>query len=204
MEVFMGKFVFDPSIMAEDDPLIKLIKEWEGYCEDKYNIAKSIGPKVIVEIGVRAGYSAWAFLQANPEATYYGLTINTGAGGSGGGGCKPWSYEAEKMLLARGYDIKIQHDFNSQKHDELPVTGDFYHVDADHTARGAYHDIDLCFKSAKAGAYILVDDYNPGLGNGVKSGTDKWVEEHKNLVETKHFPDTANGDLLIKILAKGE
>jgi hypothetical protein len=186
-------FKFDPSILAAGDPLAKNPKRYEYYCKHKYEIAKSVNPKVIVEIGVRAGYGAWAFLQANPEAIYYGLTIN---------GPEPWSYAAEKMLLARGYNVKIQHDFNSQKHNKLPVSGDFYHVDANHSEKCAYHDIGLCFESAGIGAYILIDDYNSGPSKGVKKATDRWVEEHKGLIETRHFPDTRNGDFLIKILRK--
>jgi hypothetical protein len=77
-----------------------------------------------------------------------------------------------------------------------------YHVDGEHTVKGAYHDISLCFENGHAGCYILVDDYNQHPSIRVTRGTDKWVEEHKGLVETQVFPDTANGDFLIKILGE--
>ena len=199
-------FKFDPSIIATNDPLRSKIKieHWAKYCECKYQIANDVKPDAIVEIGVRAGYGAWALLQSNPKAMYYGLDANNNTHGGLGG---PWSPVAEKMLNSRGHAVKMWHDFDSQVHTSLPEEIGkeeviLYHVDGDHTAKGAYNDIVLCFKNAHAGCYILVDDYNPGPGIGVQNGTNKWVEENKDLVETEVFPDTGNGDILIKILKK--
>jgi hypothetical protein len=214
MEAFMHKdkakkhkrmFGFDPSIIAVNDPLRSsedAMKRWEDYCRWKYQIVKNIRLDAIVEIGVRAGYSAWALLQANPKAKYYGLDANNNTHGGLGG---PWSPVAEKMLKSRGYNVKMWHDFDSQTHDSLPIkiskeTVALYHVDGDHTAIGAYNDITLCFNNAHVGCFILVDDYNPGPGISVMNGTDKWIAKHKGLVETTAFPDTGNGDMLIKII----
>ena len=48
------------------------LEEYRKYYQVKYDIISSIQPKKIVEIGVRAGYSAYYFLQAVPSAEYVG------------------------------------------------------------------------------------------------------------------------------------
>lgn len=193
-------FKFDPSIIASNDPAKNV--NWANYCKHKYNIAKDIQPDIIVEIGVRAGYSAWALLQANPTAAYCGFDCDADVPCSRGG---PWSPIAEEMLKSRGYNVKIWHNFDSQKNSRLPVRPEvsdiiLYHIDGEHTVKGVYNDLELCFKNGYSGCYILVDDYNAGPSLVVKQGTDKWIADHKNLIETKHFPESANGDMLIKIL----
>lgn len=198
-------FKFDPSIVAVNDPIRNhkgQMEHWAKYCKCKYEIAKDIKPDVIVEIGVRAGYSAWALLQANPEAIYYGFDANNGTHGGLGG---PWSPVAEEMLKSRGYNVKMWHDFNSQAQNALPIEPDvketvLYHIDGEHTVKGVYNDLDLCFNNAHPNCFILVDDYNKWPSLVVKQGTDKWIAEHTNLIETKAFPDTGNGDMLIKIV----
>jgi GNAT superfamily N-acetyltransferase len=197
-------FKFDPSIIAIKDPV--RAHNWAKYCECKYQIAKDIKPDVIVEIGVRAGYSAWALLQANPKAMYYGFDANLVQSiPSARGG--PWSPVAEKMLKSRGYNVKMWHDFNSQTHNNLPVAPDpkqtvLYHIDGEHSVKGVYNDLELCFHNAHVNCFILVDDYNKWPSLVVKQGTDKWIAEHRDLVEVKVFPDTGNGDILIKIKGK--
>jgi hypothetical protein len=198
-------FQFDTSIIAANDPIKNhkgQVAHWAKYTKFKYEIAKDVKPDVIVEIGVRAGYSAWALLQANPKATYYGFDCDANVPCSRGG---PWSPIAEKMLKSRGYKIKIQHDFDSQKNNNLPIKPEakevvLYHIDGEHTIKGVYNDLELCFKNAHSGCFILVDDYNAGPSLVVKQGTDKWIKKHKSLIKTKHFPNSGNGDMLIKIV----
>lgn len=193
-------FKFDTSIIAAKDPVKNL--NWAKYTKCKYEIAKDINPDIIVEIGVRAGYSAWALLKASPKATFYGLDANNNTHGGAGG---PWSPIAEKMLKSRGYKVKIWHDFDSQINTSLPIKPNskdvvLYHIDGEHSAKGVYNDLELCFKNGHSRCFILVDDYNNGPSKVVKQGTDKWIKDHKNMIKTKHFPNSANGDMLIKIL----
>ena len=47
------------------------------YYEVKHAIAKRLQPKSICEIGVRAGYSAYAFLSAAPAAEFLGIDWGT-------------------------------------------------------------------------------------------------------------------------------
>ncbi|GAF72494.1 unnamed protein product, partial [marine sediment metagenome] len=93
-------FKFDESIICPDDPTATpaRIKQYHGYYRVKYNICKAAEPKAMAEIGVRAGYSAWAFLQAAPKARFYGIDANNGKHGGKGGenGCF-WEW-AKKIL----------------------------------------------------------------------------------------------------------
>jgi len=198
-------FEFDPTIVADKDPIKNFkgqMAKWARYTKAKYEIAKDVNPDIIVEIGVRAGYSAWALLQANPKAKYYGFDANNNTHGGMGG---PWSPVAEKMLKSRGYKVKIYHNFDSQINKKLPIRPNkkhtvLYHIDGEHSFKGVQNDLNLCFANAHPGCYVLVDDYNNGPSKVVKQGTDEWIKNHKNLIRTKHFPNSGNGDMLIKVL----
>jgi hypothetical protein len=200
-------FEFDTSIVAANDPVKNhkgQMAHWAKYTKCKYEIAKDIKPDIIIEIGVRAGYGAWALLQANPKATYYGFDCDADVPCARGG---PWSPVAEKMLKSRGYHVYMWHDFDSQANRSLPVYPDYdqtvlYHIDGEHTVKGVYNDLSLCFDNGHVGCFMLVDDYNAGPSLVVKQGTDKWIADHQNLVKTKAFPNTGNGDMLIEIKRK--
>lgn len=198
-------FEFDTTIIAKNDPIKNhkgQVAKWAKYTKWKYDITKDIRADVIVEIGVRAGYSAWALLQANPQAKYYGFDANNNTHGGMGG---PWSPIAEATLKSRGYDVIMWHDFDSQTNSSLPIKPNtnevvIYHIDGEHSFKGVYNDLELCFKNGHSGCYILVDDYNSGPSKVVKQGTDKWIKDHRGSITTKHFPNSGNGDMLIKIL----
>ena len=54
---------------------------WCQCYETKFALATLLQPKTIFEIGVRAGYSAFAFLHAIPAASYLGIDANGDQGG---------------------------------------------------------------------------------------------------------------------------
>jgi hypothetical protein len=56
-----------------DDPLKHLFNEWVPYYRLKWAIARVLQPRMILEIGVRFGYSAATFLDACPAAAYLGI-----------------------------------------------------------------------------------------------------------------------------------
>ena len=60
-----------------DDPLKHLFDDWVAYYRLKWAIARVLQPKRILEIGVRFGYSAAAFLDACPNATYFGIDVDS-------------------------------------------------------------------------------------------------------------------------------
>jgi hypothetical protein len=60
-----------------DDPLSYLFDEWQPYYRLKWAIASVVAPGSILEIGVRNGYSAGAFLGARPRARYLSIDADT-------------------------------------------------------------------------------------------------------------------------------
>jgi predicted O-methyltransferase YrrM len=133
-------------------------EDWHGvYYETKARIAHWIKPTRVVEIGVRAGYSALAFHMGHPYSEFYGLDMDEG----GWGGVAGYTTIAEKQLdriAIREYTLSVQ---DSQTLKSLPPEGqkaDLFHVDGDHTPRGCAHDILLALNSGAR--YIVVDDYD--------------------------------------------
>jgi len=59
------------------DPLTHLFADWVPYYKTKWAIARVLQPASILEIGVRYGYSAAAFLNACPGATYLGIDLDS-------------------------------------------------------------------------------------------------------------------------------
>ena len=123
----------------------------------KYDMCKKFNPKIIVELGIRCGYSAQAFLSACPKATYYGFDCNNGL--YGGTNTNEFTNFAKSTLSK--YNTIINDNFNTQLSKELPIPQfDFCHIDADHSCSGALSDLELCYPKMKETSVILVDDYD--------------------------------------------
>jgi cephalosporin hydroxylase len=185
-----------PDIACPWDLTFKKHKDWyPEYYKIKHDICKRLNPKVIVEIGVRAGYSADAFLQACPEAKYIGYDAdNFKHGGKRRRQHPPYMEWAEDHLIDNGYDAIINFPVDTQEIDEV-ASADFYHIDGDHTTKGVMHDLDICYNSAPVNAYLLVDDIDSIPG--VKAGVDQWIEEHRDSV-TDEYIKSYRGELLIQ------
>jgi predicted O-methyltransferase YrrM len=188
-------FEFKESIVYPKDPTAtkKRIKQYKEYYKVKYDLCKQQNPKKIAEIGVRAGYSAWAFLQACPNAKYIGFDANNGKhGGQGGqdGSFKKW---AEKIIA--DYDAEIL-ELDTQKVDELEIDNvDFFHVDGDHSTKGVQHDLDLAFRTLSDTGIIVVDDIT--YIKEVKRGVVNWLNKMSNLVKSE-FIESLRGEMVIR------
>lgn len=128
-------------------------------------------PKVIAEIGVRAGYSALAMLLAAPGARYIGVEHDAG----NFGGVHGITAKAVPTVLY-GFDVEILYADSQSIHDFVEV--DFFHVDGDHSWDGAMHDIELAWQCSR---YVLVDDYD--FIKSVQAATDHFIVTHR-----LHFP----------------
>lgn len=199
IDIFQNKidnnFVFDSKIISPDDITAtkQRIENYKNYYKIKYDICKKINPKKIVEIGVRAGYSAWTFLQACPNAMYYGIDANNGKHGGEGGDDKKYFNWAKKIL--KNYNVTLIEQ-DTQIINNLNIFDiDFFHIDGDHTTEGVIHDLDLCFKVLKNNGYILVDDID--YIKEVKIGVNQWVNKMKDFIEVKYIK-SFRGECLIK------
>jgi predicted O-methyltransferase YrrM len=190
----MKDFKFDRSVIYPKDPTAseERIRQYAEYYKIKYQLCKEKNPSKIAEIGVRAGYSAWTFLQAAPKAKYYGFDANNGSHGGQGG--KDGRYFRWAKEILKDYDIKLI-EKDTQKEEDLNISDiDFFHVDGDHTTNGVKHDLDLAFKAINDNGLILIDDitYIPE----VKLGVDQWIEMNKDVVMNK-FVHSLRGEMLI-------
>lgn len=170
------------------------IQQYANYYKTKYDIVKSCNPRSIIEIGVRAGYSAWAFMQACPNAKYTGIDAENGLHGGRGG---PWTWWAAHLLEFLGVEFEIFAPFDTQTVNSLPVGGDFYHIDGDHTKTGVMHDLDVCFKDLPVGGHMLVDDIDYEEAAEVRVGVKTWLKQHSSDVQATHIL-SLRGEMLIQ------
>ena len=191
-----NEFEFDTKIICPTDPTAtpERIAQYKEYYKVKYEICKEQNPKKIIEIGVRAGYSAWTFLQACPTALYLGYDANNGMHGGKGGEDGSFTRWTKKILA--GYNFKL-FEMDTQKVTTLGYNGeiDLFHVDGDHTIKGVMHDLDLAYEAISETGLILVDDitYLPE----VKKGVMLWLEKMNGKV-TSEFKKSLRGEMLIR------
>jgi len=187
---------FDPCIICPGDPSAtpQRIKQYAEYYQTKADIVRGIRPKRIVEIGVRAGYSAWAFMTTCPDAEYVGIDAENGLHGGRGG---PWGWWTAHLLESLGVKFELIAPFDTQAADKLPVKGDFYHIDGDHSEAGVMHDLDLCFAGLPENGHMLVDDIDYNEAAQVRVGVQKWLDKHTGEVVAQHIP-SLRGEMLIR------
>jgi hypothetical protein len=125
-------------------------EDMERYYKCKFSLALSLQPKVIGEIGVRAGYSAFAFLSAAPEAEYVGYDADQGQWG----GQRGFTAHAEKLLAPFRHTITYM---DSQETVRYSRPFDLFHVDGDHSYAGCLHDLEVAWPVSR---WVLVDDYD--------------------------------------------
>jgi 2-polyprenyl-3-methyl-5-hydroxy-6-metoxy-1,4-benzoquinol methylase len=170
-----------------DDPLSHRFEEWVPYYRLKWAIAKALAPRRILEIGVRYGYSALAFLDACPGASYLGIDLDIDMFG-GVSGAINWARSA-----AAAYDAQFL-VADSQKMSVFP--GGRYnliHVDGQQDGEGSIHDIALALRQSE---YVLVDGYFWTSDNFW--AVSECLLRYKDLIEFCIIIPGYAGELLIK------
>ena len=129
----------------------------EAYYQVKFDVAKALQPASICEIGVRAGYSALAFLQACPRAQYLGLDSDEGMFG----GITGYLQEARARL--EPYNAVVMRcdtqDLPLDPETAAVMQGyELFHIDGDHSFKGALNDLWLAHNMGAR--WILLDDYD--------------------------------------------
>jgi predicted O-methyltransferase YrrM len=159
----------------------------------KHQIAHHVAPNVLVEIGVRNGYTAWAMSRAVPDARYIGYD-NYAPEYKEGGQCVSEHFKLWAHLLLRPPRFEIVEQ-DSQAPGFRPAEAQLYHVDGDHSTAGALNDIRNCVSAGARGAIIVVHDYK---WKPVRDAVDEAVEKMGFGVASVN---THNGDA---IMFKGE
>ncbi|KAM3103177.1 methyltransferase domain-containing protein [Phormidesmis sp. 146-12] len=171
-----------------DDPLIDLFDDWVDYYRLKWAIAHTLKPTSILEIGVRFGYSAAAFLKGSPDAHYVGIDIDSDQFG-GVKGAINWAKEITRSFKA---DFLIE---DTQTMQQFP--GDIYdliHVDGQQDGNGSFHDLEIAFQQ---GRFVLVDGYFWTQYNF--SSVSEFLLRYADLVEWYGVIPGYAGELLIKV-----
>jgi 2-polyprenyl-3-methyl-5-hydroxy-6-metoxy-1,4-benzoquinol methylase len=171
-----------------EDELAYLFDEWVPYYRMKHAICKSINPKSILEIGVRYGYSAIAFLKAVPTTKYIGVDNDSDTFGGA----------TNAIQWAR----KITHEYNAdfiigdtQAMDKLPGDHwDLIHIDGQQDGEGTFHDLELAIKKA---TWILVDGYF--WSNENMFASTHFMKKYSQFIEYAAIIPGYAGDLLIKV-----
>jgi len=136
-----------------------LRQDFYDYYKSKFEIALSVKPSSIGEIGVRWGYSAFSFLCAAPAAHYIAFDIIAGTHG-GARGLDTFDYV--RTMLSGHFPraiIDLRHQ-DTRKLRDIAGPYDFVHVDGDHSEDAARHDIWMALQACRPGGVVLVDDYN--------------------------------------------
>ena len=161
------KFELPKEIIAPGDNWVK-DEVYEALRDNQYHhyydIIREFDIKSVLEIGVRARYSMFSMLSANPSLLYRGLEINMGE-------TKRLGFFDHAKKLASGFveaDIKFIEE-SSRTVDRLPRRFDMIHIDGNHSFDFCFHDLKIC---APMSDLLFVDDYD-------------YVEDVKRAVE--HF-----------------
>ncbi len=176
------------SFANPQDPLQHLFADWVPYYRMKWAIASVLQPQTILEIGVRYGYSARAFLEAVPSAKFVGIDLDSDQFG-GVKGAIDW---ASGNL--RNYDCELI-VADSQAMDKFPGERyDLIHVDGQQDGDGSFRDLELALKQ---GRYVLVDGYHWTQTNYLAVNEFLW-QNRDRLDWYAAIPGYA-GELLLKV-----
>ena len=171
-----------------EDPLGHLFPEWLAYYRMKWAIARVLKPESILEIGVRFGYSALAFLNASPSAQYVGIDIDSPSFG-GSPGALDWARKACSQYQAK---FILADSTEMERFPGGPY--DLIHVDGQQDGEGTLHDLILA--SAQA-SYILVDGYFWSRANFFSASD--FLFRYRELIEFYEVIPGYAGELLIKM-----
>lgn len=145
-----------PYIHPKDqkDPEAQVYLQSHNYYEWYYAIAKYVQPEVVLEIGVRFGYSAMAMLLGTDNAIYVGYDNESGEEDSN-------KYALTYLGVFTKAAVYVN-PTDTQSFSELPYPqvdrAQLIHIDAHHTPEGMIHDLELVLPKWDDRGLILIDD----------------------------------------------
>ena len=162
---------------------------WKRYYCTLFELARELRPARLCEIGVRAGYSAFAMLCACPTAAMLGIEVDIDDGTSKGHwGCSALSLHAESILTPFNHRLLIADSHDLRR---LPRS-DLIYVDGDHTRDGCLADLRLAARSTDTG---LVDDYDSF--STVREACERFIDESPGF-SSRYIPNGLTGLLLLR------
>jgi predicted O-methyltransferase YrrM len=166
---------------------------WHEYYFNKYRICRSFAPNSVLEIGVRFGYSAHAFMSTGTNLLYTGIDSNNPKHG----GWKTPTLDWAKSMLNRTCKNRFftpTFIVADTQNDCIALTTkyDFVHIDADHSFSGCFKDLINFWPITNR--VMLVDDYDQS--KTVKDAVDRFVSQKKLLLF--HMPSLRGEALIIK------
>lgn len=159
----------------------------------KRELVMRMKPRSICEIGVRAGYSAFALLTVVPKARFLGIDIGVKAHGP----AEP--LRAHALELTKDFPHVTMMYADSHTIDVLTPPVDLFHIDGDHSKDGCYQDLELALRSGARWA-LLDDATHPGL-KGVRAAIIDFCDTHEFRLEM--HDDKHNGTALVHLPGKG-
>ena len=140
---------------------------------------RAASPPNLRDRSSRAGYSAFAFLFANPTAQYYGIEFDQDekVTNTHGGFRGAWKHA---LQILKPFNVHIQLA-DSHTVEYLPAS-DLIYVDGDHSFNGCLADLRL---AAKSSGHILVDDVDSIAD--VRQACDTFAREHPDF--RRHYID---------------
>ncbi len=156
-----------PRLHPQDQPAPA---SWRTCYETKYALSRLLQPQSLLEIGVRAAYSAFSFLTACPHVRYLGIDNNSDTHGGFRGSLD----HARRLLEPFSATVReLSSEELAQSWSADVPQFDVVHVDADHSEAGCRADLHLAERCRSR--VILVDDY--GGIEGVRVACDRFVAE---------------------------
>lgn len=131
-------------------------EEWHRAYRYKYEVACLVLPGSILEIGVRYGYSAHAFLCAS-NVPYVGVDMDDPKVNAMGEPTCAWAFEMLQRTVESPRLALVKMDTQQDDVRRCCQPADLVHVDADHTFKGATRDLERAWELTKRA--LLVDDY---------------------------------------------
>jgi cyclopropane fatty-acyl-phospholipid synthase-like methyltransferase len=173
------------------DPRRSDFPAWVDYYRLKWAIARVLQPTSILEIGVRYGYSAHAFLAACPTSTYLGIDLDSDVAG-GVVGAIDWAKDimqpfSASFLIA---DTQAMSCFPGDRDDRY----DLIHVDGQQDGDSSFHDLGLALQQAN---YVLVDGYHWTHQNFL--AVNDFLLQHRDRLDWYGVIPGYGGELLIKV-----
>lgn len=132
---------------------------WHQHYRGKYDLAVAMKPESIMEIGVRYGYSAHAFLLAAPGARFIGVDCDDGVLNAMGEPTCDWALAMLSRTVTLGSPPALIR-MNTQTEDLLARVqwcSDLVHIDANHSYHGATRDMEAAWQ--RCNRAMVVDDY---------------------------------------------